>query len=189
MPKRLKVDPGFADRLKQAMAGESESSFAARCPGVSRPLLRNYLSGSEPGLAKVVAIARTAGVSIAWLATGEGDPSPPTIGATFQPRVGVSDVISVGTHHHPTVGSTVADTLDDELLARVGEEIADAYRAESARISPRQLARLQARMYSDLVRQFAPEERQAGLKGMMIALRHELRTVASADNTSDKRRA
>lgn len=35
--------------------------------------MRKYLSGTEPGLTNLVAIARATGVSLSWLATGEGD--------------------------------------------------------------------------------------------------------------------
>ncbi|MDN3519557.1 hypothetical protein QWY84_18265 [Aquisalimonas lutea] len=44
-------------------------SFANAC-GLSDSLIRKYLAGSLPGLDKVVVIAREAGVSVEWLATG-----------------------------------------------------------------------------------------------------------------------
>ena len=62
----------FKDRLKLAISGESVNSFAKKCK-VRESLLRKYLSGlTLPGMEKLVAIARTANVSIDWLAAGEG---------------------------------------------------------------------------------------------------------------------
>lgn len=63
----------FAGRLKLALGDESVNGFAAKC-GLSESVLRKYLHGSEPGLEKVVRIARAAGVPVDWLATGEGSP-------------------------------------------------------------------------------------------------------------------
>ncbi len=63
----------FKDRLKIAMKEESVLGFAKKS-GLSEGAIRQYLKGSEPGLDKVIAIAAAAGVSAAWLATGEGKP-------------------------------------------------------------------------------------------------------------------
>ena len=60
----------FVVRL-QEVAGESIPRLAQRS-GVSDSLLRQYLSGSQPRLDKLVAVARGAGVNLLWLATGEG---------------------------------------------------------------------------------------------------------------------
>ncbi|CAA7614615.1 hypothetical protein [Magnetospirillum sp. UT-4] len=69
--------------------------------------------------------------------------------------------------------------IDDELLARIGEEIAEMYRQENARIAQRQIARLQARLYGDLVAAYPdPAERLVGLKGMIQQLRRDLRSPA-----------
>ena len=63
----------FPERLRDAMNGRKKRSFA-RAAGVSETVLRKYLSGeSTPNLERLLAIARAAGVSVAWLATGEGD--------------------------------------------------------------------------------------------------------------------
>lgn len=79
--------------------------------------------------------------------------------------------------------------LDEELLARVGEEIADLYRQENARISPRQLARLQAQFYNDLITTYDdPSERVVGLKVMLQQLRRDLR-VPPVNESSSKRLA
>ena len=63
----------FSDRLTQAIGGRSVRSFAAAC-NLSDGVVRQYLSGkSEPGLTALLNIARTASISVEWLATGKGE--------------------------------------------------------------------------------------------------------------------
>ena len=61
----------FAHRLKELMAEQSISSFARKVK-LSESLIRKYLKGSEPSLAKANQIAQKANCSLEWLATGEG---------------------------------------------------------------------------------------------------------------------
>lgn len=60
----------FPSRLKQAMGKHSIRGFARDC-GFSDTVLRQYLNGqSEPTRPALLAIARTAHVSLEWLASG-----------------------------------------------------------------------------------------------------------------------
>ncbi|MCP1726349.1 transcriptional regulator with XRE-family HTH domain [Natronospira proteinivora] len=59
----------FPHRLRQAIGPRSVLSFARAC-GLSDSLVRKYLSGSLPGLGNALVMAREAGVSLEWLATG-----------------------------------------------------------------------------------------------------------------------
>ena len=61
----------FSDRLKLAIGDESTNAFAKKCE-LRESTVRGYLSGSMPSLDKAMAIARAAGVSLQWLASGEG---------------------------------------------------------------------------------------------------------------------
>lgn len=61
----------FAQRLKSLIGEESVSGFARRVD-ISEALLRKYLKGSEPSLAKANQIAMKANCSLEWLATGCG---------------------------------------------------------------------------------------------------------------------
>ncbi|MGA7979607.1 MAG: helix-turn-helix transcriptional regulator [Chromatiaceae bacterium] len=62
----------FAERLKSVKGYQSTNAFARRC-GISESVFRKYLAGvSVPGADKLVDIARVAGVSLVWLATGTG---------------------------------------------------------------------------------------------------------------------
>ncbi len=63
---------GFATRLARAKGALSTNAFAQKC-GISESIFRKYLAGvSVPGADKLVDIARVAGVSLVWLATGQG---------------------------------------------------------------------------------------------------------------------
>lgn len=64
----------FSERLREAIGSRSVLAFSKEC-GISDSLVRKYLAGSLPGTDNLVAMARAAGVSIAWLAAGEGDRS------------------------------------------------------------------------------------------------------------------
>lgn len=63
---------GFVERLKQVAALLGSASALAKVAGVSQSGLHRYLTGGEPSRKVLVAIARAAKVSLAWLATGEG---------------------------------------------------------------------------------------------------------------------
>lgn len=63
----------FSERLRQALNGKTPYSLE-RETGIAQSLIRKYLSGqSVPGTDKLVALAIAAGVSVTWLATGEGE--------------------------------------------------------------------------------------------------------------------
>ncbi len=62
----------FPHRLKKAVGDQSIRSFAREC-GFSDTVLRQYLNGqSEPTRPALLAMARTANVSLEWLAVGQG---------------------------------------------------------------------------------------------------------------------
>ena len=62
---------GFAERL-QSLIGEGSISAFAHKVGLSEALIRKYLKGAEPGLARANQIAMGANCSLEWLATGCG---------------------------------------------------------------------------------------------------------------------
>ncbi|MFQ4139081.1 XRE family transcriptional regulator [Nodosilinea sp. PGN35] len=66
----------FPVRLKQAVGDKSVRGFARDC-GFSDTVLRQYLNGqSEPTRPALLAIARTANISVEWLATGQSRTAP-----------------------------------------------------------------------------------------------------------------
>jgi phage repressor protein C with HTH and peptisase S24 domain len=66
----------FVGRLQTILAQWPSADRLARAMGVSPSAFRKWLKGeAEPSRERLVALARTAGVGIAWLAEGEG-PAP-----------------------------------------------------------------------------------------------------------------
>lgn len=61
----------FSERLLELIGEGSRSAFARKC-GVSETSIRQYLSGTMPALDTASKIAAANGVSLVWLATGEG---------------------------------------------------------------------------------------------------------------------
>ncbi len=68
----------FIARLEQAIGKQSVRSFASKTL-VSETAIRKYLAGdSTPNLERLWLIAKAGGVSVCWLATGEGEMRPGT---------------------------------------------------------------------------------------------------------------
>ncbi len=66
----------FAERLKSLIGEESILSFARKV-GISEGAIRKYLNAiSEPSRINLIKIAQKTGVSVEWLATGQGPSSP-----------------------------------------------------------------------------------------------------------------
>ena len=64
---------GFPERLKMALGTKSSRAFAMEC-GMSATVMHQYLSGkSEPSRLVLISIAKTSGVNLHWLLTGEGE--------------------------------------------------------------------------------------------------------------------
>lgn len=99
----------FAKRVREAIGKESVRAFSRRS-GLSETTLRAYLGGgSDAGRAALLAIAKTSGVRLEWLATGQ-EPmfehavreSPPPYGSdigaefTLVPRYNVDAAAGAG---------------------------------------------------------------------------------------------
>ena len=73
----------FVERLQMILAHWPSADRLARAMGVSPSAFRKWLKGeAEPSRERLVALARAAGVGVAWLAEGEG-PAP-----AFEPMTG-----------------------------------------------------------------------------------------------------
>jgi hypothetical protein len=66
-------EDGFKERLQEIADDSGSRAALAKAAGIPITSLQSYItSGSEPGRIALVALARAAGVSVHWLATGEG---------------------------------------------------------------------------------------------------------------------
>jgi hypothetical protein len=148
---------------------------AALVSGKSVDMLIAYAKGrSRPPFDVMAKLALAKGVSLEWLATGEGEMRPGTTQAQEPP---------------PAASSPLA-TLDDELMAKIVDGISKVYKECGARIAPADLGRLAARTYSDLAAAYDdPDDRKVGLKAILAQLQRELRSTPAATTTETKRLA
>ncbi|RJP17215.1 MAG: helix-turn-helix transcriptional regulator [Deltaproteobacteria bacterium] len=66
-------DPNFMGRMKEVVEMVGSAEKLAKLSGISSRGIGKYLAGeTDPSRVRLVAIARATGVSIKWLATGEG---------------------------------------------------------------------------------------------------------------------
>lgn len=80
-----KVDPAFVRRVNQVCEMVGGRKELASRAGLSPSVIDKYAQGkSDPSRQRVVAIAHAAGVSVQWLASGEGPMNPPTEATTEQ---------------------------------------------------------------------------------------------------------
>src|SRR6266849_10037402 len=67
------VDQEFRRRLRLIMQQFGSVADLARAVGVSDNAIYKWVSGrGQPGMRSLVSLARAAGVSVEWLATGQG---------------------------------------------------------------------------------------------------------------------
>ncbi len=66
----------FVERLQMLVAERGASLSLAQAIGVPNNTLHAWLHGSEPGRDNLIKVARATGVSISWLAVGEGEMRP-----------------------------------------------------------------------------------------------------------------
>lgn len=71
--KEAERDDLFISRLRELADGAGSVNALSKAAGVSQSGLQRYLNGGEPSRKAVVAIAKAGGVSVEWLATGEGE--------------------------------------------------------------------------------------------------------------------
>lgn len=85
MSENDKLDPAFASRVEricQLVGGAGELALRS---GLSRRVIDKYIAGgSDPSRQRLVSLAVASGVSVQWLATGEG-PMEARHGATQAP--------------------------------------------------------------------------------------------------------
>lgn len=147
-------------RLTQAeMAGQM---------GISTRAYQTYEAAQRQPRAVDLAALAEVGIDLNWLLTGAGSmlraaqEPPPASGAPAAPA-----------------------TVDEDLMARVAEGVAEIYRSENVRIYPGPIAREQARVYNELIAACdTPEERLGALKLALHRLRRDLRTPTTETGSS-----
>jgi len=126
----------FSARFREAMKGRTPYSIQKQT-GIAQSLIGKYLSGaSTPGTDKLVLLANVLGVSLEWLATGEGSPDQ---GAESPSKQGFG-----------------ASEIDLDLLESVATTALTELEARRIRLEPA----AQARLLRVLYRHFASKGEQ-----------------------------
>lgn len=158
-------DLALIDRLRECAKLAGSGTALSQKTGISRSTLETYLSGqSEPRLSTLRQIADAAGVSIAWLASGDETALTAKMPAT-------------------------SGAIDPELMGRVTDKILRTYKELGINILPVDVGRLSAKWYG-LVAHIGddPAERAGALAVLAAQLKAELSAPITPD-TASKRRA
>ena len=109
IPEGVAGQAGFVSRLQLVAAEWPSADRLAKATGVSASAFRKWLKGeAEPSRDRLVALAAAAGVSLAWLAQGEGpDPDFAALGARANNRR-PSDVLTAARYLVLPTESTAA---------------------------------------------------------------------------------
>lgn len=122
----------FVERLADALGGLGLSqAAAAKRARISTTVMSQYLRGSEPSLFRAARLAEVLGVSLQWLATGEGVPNAKAGGYHSIP---VYDVrLAAGTASFSDAARVIGEMpIDTDMLRRMGVSSADGLAAVEA---------------------------------------------------------
>jgi len=124
-------ETSFNERIRIIIEKVGSAEKLATLSGMSSRVIGKYLAGeSDPSREKLVALANAAGVSVAWLATGEKALSPE------QPDF----VCEHGPHY--------SAGIDESLLISIIEAIEEHLAAIDGELAPKKKAQLIATLYS-----------------------------------------
>jgi len=128
--KRFSERTGFSVRIRKLATLIGGPKQLSERSGLSRAVIGKYLSGkSDPSRERLIKLAEAAGISIRWLATGEGEMSGNDDSYVFMPRLEI----------RKGQLSVVSDQIVDHIAFR-----AERVR-ESLRVDPGGLALIEAR--------------------------------------------
>jgi phage repressor protein C with HTH and peptisase S24 domain len=113
----------FATRLSDAL-GKLPQSVVAKRARVSTSVMSKYMAGSEPGLFKAARLARELGVSLNWLATGQGKPNAESLGFVSVPIYDVR--LAAGAASFTEGAKVIGEApIDSQLLRQLGRSNAE----------------------------------------------------------------
>lgn len=146
------IAKGLRERIAKVIGADEPFAWARRAGISSATFDRIWNGGQVPKAVTLLKIAKAGGVSVDWLLTGEAP-----------------------TASEPVASHSSRFSFDEELHALVVDGILQVYKEEGARLPPRDLGRLAARLHADLVAAYdTPEERRVGLKALLQQLRRQL---------------
>jgi DNA-binding phage protein len=166
----------FASRVRAVikMSG-SVSEIARRC-GFSEGVVRSWRDGNtDPSRGRCVTMAKTLGLSLVWLAAGEG---PMMLDGSGDDAVARTETTESVRGREGREG-TVSSALDASRLAAAMKLLQSDIELTGSRFSPVRHADLVAEMYSILGR-----SGESDYADRMIAFRHTLMSRVADDQAS-----
>jgi DNA-binding phage protein len=166
----------FASRVRAVikMSG-SVSEIARRC-GFSEGVVRSWRDGNtDPSRGRCVTMAKTLGLSLVWLAAGEG---PMMLDGSGDDVVARTETTESARGRESREGATPA-VLDASRLAAAMKLLQSDIEMTGSRFSPVRHADLVAEMYSILGR-----SGEADYADRMIAFRHTLMSRVQDDQAA-----
>ena len=168
----------FASRVRAVikMSG-SVSEIARRC-GFSEGVVRSWRDGNtDPSRGRCVTMAKTLGLSLVWLAAGEG---PMMLDGSGEDAIGRAD--SSETRRDGNEASTTVGTLDPSRLAAAMKLLQSDIEMTGSRFSPVRHADLVAEMYSILSRSGETDyaDRMVAFRRTVMSRIHDDKSVAAA---------
>ena len=164
----------FANRLNAVRIhhGIRSTSAFARFLGIPNNSMRSYLKGeNDPTREKLVQIATKCGVSLQWLATGEGQME---IGDSPPMAPGMSQVQSQSGFQPTPVGATPAEmpeslhsVIDFNLLVEANRMTMAAFSGRDVDPTAEQLTRIATVVYDTLVHAADPDKMPGGVNSVI----------------------
>jgi len=113
----------FPGRLLRLIGRTPVRAFA-RETGISEGVLRKYLSNkSDPSRTRLITIAEAGGVSLEWLATGQGPMTPQANAQPTTPNAKKETQPGYTTNANDGPGTTFADALEDPCKRIEGQPL------------------------------------------------------------------
>lgn len=141
----------FADRIKLLIKRVGSVTEIARMCGFSEGVVRSWRDGNtDPSRARCVTLARALGVSLVWLAAGEGTPQPDPKGIQAASQVAWQDASRDGERKDLRRSKENGDGVDSLRLASAVQILQSELDVAHGHLSVSSQAELLAELYEIL---------------------------------------